>query len=558
MRVKRALAWSVVLAGCALAGWGQQAPPPAANPNKPALPVTPLDPATLSEEERRQYEEFARDQAPADQTFEEWLAKMLEPVKVPAAHVVRNEDGTVNPSRVLLWKMELVREEGEFLWLRHLPPENPQSQLHRFWLRHEQEQLRKAQLADRRADEYFLPFDVDLVPPPSVDALSFRPVESELPPLGRWQMGVAVGDMNQDGHPDLVAPPERLGAGLPVVFLGDGKGGFRIWREATWTPSVPYDYGGVALADLDLDGDLDIVLAIHFKGQYVIYNDGGGRFARATLLPSPDPRVTSRAPAVADFDLDGRPDAAFLAEISYDQARGSYMPQATTLWVVLNRGEDRWEKVTAGLPAQVIGDDLGVADLDRDGRPDLLLGAGTTNWRSLAWLNPTSGWQEAYGPGVLSNAWHFELALDPASRPSTPDLYAVFEQFKMVGGVNRVRTGVVRYRWGADGLASRGEALVVDDQATNQYWRLAVGDLDGDGRSDVVAGRKGGGLEVFLQTPTGALQRERSPELEGHGRPFDIEILDLDGDSRQDIVATFVPKDELPGGIYVWLNRPGA
>ena len=79
---------------------------------------------------------------------------------------------------------------------------------------------------------------------------------------------------------------------------------------------------------------------------------------------------------------------------------------------------------------------------------------------------------------------------------------------------------------------------------------------DGDDRTDLVAGRKSGGLEVYLQTEEGYFYRELGAELDGVGRAYDIRLVDLDGDGRDDIVAGCAPEGERPGGVYVWLSRP--
>jgi hypothetical protein len=85
---------------------------------------------------------------------------------------------------------------------------------------------------------------------------------------------------------------------------------------------------------------------------------------------------------------------------------------------------------------------------------------------------------------------------------------------------------------------------------------VVAGDLNGDGLTDLVAGRRGGGLEAFIQGPAGHFSLERGGELDGLGRPYCIRLQDLNGDGLDDIIASYSPrKEELAGGVHVWLTR---
>ena len=69
---------------------------------------------------------------------------------------------------------------------------------------------------------------------PETDRLRFVPFGEGLPQSGQWRDGFAVADMNGDGHLDIVHGPPRKSFGTPVIFLGNGKGSWRRWQEASW------------------------------------------------------------------------------------------------------------------------------------------------------------------------------------------------------------------------------------------------------------------------------------------------------------------------------------
>jgi hypothetical protein len=490
------------------------------------------------------------------QTWEEFIADWLTPRPVEKSIAVRVDEKYAYPHVAVSIKMEIVKEDEDTLWLRGIPPEDPESPLHSFWAQRQAE----SRIVRRRADwerehgsyHYWLDFGAEIVPPPFIDSLEFEAHSTGLPTAGLWQMNFVRDDMDEDGIDDLVFPPARKGVGQPAIYRGSDNADFRLFRESGWLRSIPYDYGGVATGDFDGDGHRDIVLAIHFKQQYVLYGDGKGAFGRSERLQAPDPRMTSRACTVADFNGDGRDDIAFIAEIDLDMGSQQRVEDSTTVWVQLNT-EKGWKLQTAGLPIRLISDDIESSDVDGDGRIDLVVGSNTADWRSLVFFNQADGWREELSYGVLSNTYHFDV--EPHVRPDgAVEIYAAFMQFRMIEGQNHARTGLIRYEWTEDGLAAPDGAVYFDDDRTSPYVRVGIGDLNGDGITDLVSGRKLGGLEAWIGNGDGGFVLEKSPEFGELGRAFDIQLVDLNGDGRDDIIAAFAMVEEVPGGVRVWLT----
>ena len=116
---------------------------------------------------------------------------------------------------------------------------------------------------------------------------------------------VAIGDVNGDRNPDLVAT--HGDAPLLSVLLGDGRGSLHPRRSGS-----PFDLGHKAwyagLVDLNRDGNSDIVAAAD-SGVRALLGDGRGAFAQAPGSPFATGKGTWRL-AVADVNADGHSDVA--------------------------------------------------------------------------------------------------------------------------------------------------------------------------------------------------------------------------------------------------------
>ena len=196
------------------------------------------------------------------------------------------------------------------------------------------------------------------------------------PLLGMHAHSVATGDVNADGWSDLFVgtfadrPPDdyrvrgATGPSPDRLLLG-GRDGFRV------DPSFPVEYGRTAaagLADLDADGDLDLVLGRNVRNSdaspvssKVLRNDGG-HFELASELSEP---MGARAIGFVDLDRDGRTDLV----IAEDRFAGG------STRVLHNDGDLRFSDVSraVGLPDGVAGMGVATADLNGDALPDILV-----------------------------------------------------------------------------------------------------------------------------------------------------------------------------------------
>src|SRR5690606_9970958 len=122
---------------------------------------------------------------------------------------------------------------------------------------------------------------------------------------GASATNIALGDLNDDGHLDAVVTHADAPA---TVWLNDGTGAFSIHPTAPEFSSGSAANAGIALGDLDGDGDPDAILAAAAGPATVWLNDGAGAFTPHLGVPELAPGVALDV-ALGDLNGDGHLDA---------------------------------------------------------------------------------------------------------------------------------------------------------------------------------------------------------------------------------------------------------
>ncbi|HVT57550.1 MAG TPA: VCBS repeat-containing protein [Thermoanaerobaculia bacterium] len=385
---------------------------------------------------------------------------------------------------------------------------------------------------------------------PASHRLDFTDFGKGLPHSGQWRDGFDIADMNEDGHLDIVHGPARKGFSGPVIFLGDGQGNWRLWQEAHY-PSFPYDYGDVAVADLNGDGHPDMVLAIHLKGFTALLGNGKGNFThwdKGLDFQRPGRGgdgggFSSRAVTTLKWNGDRLPDIVALGEgprMAVANARGQggavSGSQAFGSAIYLNQGDGSWKRKDQGTGgAQVFGDAIAVGDFNGDGRPGFVTSSSAMGRGDLVHLPRADGGWDTVQLDIRPNAYVRAVAAGDFDHDGRCDVAVGYMSFEL--GV--WRTGIDIFYSRPGGKWER--RTLAAEEGRRGVTALGVGDLDGDHNLDLVALTGDGETWVFLGDGKGFFTRDASviPANEGGCRGSHVQMADLDGDGKDEIVAAF-------------------
>lgn len=392
------------------------------------------------------------------------------------------------------------------------------------------------------------------------EGLQFKdPVET---PLDRMPQDLEDSDFDADGKREVLllslpgsAAGDKRTAGIAVYAL-DAAGRFEMRREHTLAGASGYahkaDFNGDGQMDVAVQNDANITVFINERGEfrpatstspagwagmfshgdfngdgledaaipcrqsravYVLLGKGDGSFREGPLVSG-----SQRFDWVAGADLDGNG--------RWDLITGA-SDGSSQLTVYLSREGDKFEK-TAGFTSIGELSFLETADLTGDGKPDILYMTASPGTAIILQNNGSGILARAQSIGSMPAA----MKVIDADLDKVPDLAVINAASDTLTIFKGGRERAGDFRLGA----------------IPAY--MAASDLNGDGRTDVVAANLGSkDLSVLIGSPDGLFEEARTTRV--NRLVSSIAVADFNSDGKPDLALA----EPMDGFVQIWAGQ---
>jgi hypothetical protein len=339
--------------------------------------------------------------------------------------------------------------------------------------------------------------------------------------LGALPLEIKAADFNHDGNVDFAISNNfggTLGTGSISIVLGNADG--TLQTPASY--DSPFTSEGLAVADLDNDGNLDLAAGtMNSDGINAFFGDGNGNFQPWAQFTSGDATLS-----VAAGDLNGDGFADLVAANNGVGTTFNGNLSLGSVAVFLNRGSSRDLVASRNYAAGIKPTAIAAADFNGDGFPDLAVAhfdgeLGTMLARGDGTFSPLAGFHGGSSLTAVAAAdFNHDGRIDLAVTSLAPDSLRVF----LGNGDGTFQDGVI-YQ---SGVRPRS---------------IAVGDFNSDGQLDLAIANEitgtPGTVSILLGNGDGSFQ---TPMAVGAGmRPKAVVAADFNHDGILDLaVANFI------------------
>ena len=338
----------------------------------------------------------------------------------------------------------------------------------------------------------------------------------------------ATGLTGYSSNPFTITFTNPFGTGIPANF-------YKTKVDFT-TANTPYS---VAIGDMDGDGKPDLVIANQNNSVSVLRNtSASGNITASSFATKVDFTTASTPYSVAIGDIDG--DGKFDLVIANSGAASVsvFLNTSTSGSITTSSFAAKVDFTTGSFPTSVA-----IRDVDGDGKADLVVSNASSSTVSI--LRNTSM------PGSISVAAKVDfptgstpyfVVVGDVDGDGKPDLITANQNSNNISVIRNTSTP-----------GSLSAALKVDLAAGNVPRSVAIGDVDGDGKPDfVVSNYNSNTISVLRNTSTsGNISAATKVDFATGTHPFSVALGDLDGDGKPDMV---VPNNTTPYSISVFRN----
>lgn len=335
---------------------------------------------------------------------------------------------------------------------------------------------------------------------------------------GSWPEAVAIGDVNGDGKNDVVMTTFSSPISDPAndykvfVFLQNASGGLDAPVKYATSSTSTCPASTVAIGDINGDGKNDIVIGNRECGIEVFTQNGSGNLNAGVTYNSLDGlRIR-----IADLNHDGLMDIAGIglgtntASIWLQNASG--VLGAPVVYSVTHSGVD----------------DLEVADINNDGLTDVVAmglrtpSVGVLTQTAAGTFNPPSYYSA--GVNILTNG----LAVGDINGDGLNDVV-------VTDGGNSPGASIHVFPQNTLGTLDPAVNYISYDCPES----VEIADITGDGRKDIMTLHGGwNAMGFYQQSANGSLQAETRFTIPyaSHYNPHGLAVGDINGDGRSDVV----------------------